>query len=79
MRRARGPPGQVWEALLQTCLIGLSKCNHGSLYIRGGRYGKNIISQFFYIYHDFTILSRFFVMLVLLFCLSSAAKLISLL
>ncbi len=40
---------------------------------RGGRYGKNIISQFF------LEISRFFVMLVLLFCLSSAAKIISLL
>uniref|UniRef100_A0A672P2K9 Uncharacterized protein n=1 Tax=Sinocyclocheilus grahami TaxID=75366 RepID=A0A672P2K9_SINGR len=35
---------------------------------RGGRYGKNIISQFFSGRSRFTILSRFFVMLVLLFC-----------
>ncbi len=42
---------------------------------RGGQYSKNIIMfLFFYI-----TISRFFVMLVLLFCLSSAAKIISLL
>ncbi len=44
---------------------------------RGGRYGKNIISIF--IFRHFTILSQFFVMLVLPVCLSSTAKLISLL
>ncbi len=42
---------------------------------RGGRYGKNIIL----IFRHFTILSQFFVMLVLPVCLSSTAKLISLL
>ncbi len=42
---------------------------------RGGRYGKNIIS----IFRHFTILSQFFVMLVLPVCLSSTAKQISLL
>ncbi len=40
----------------------------------GGRYGKNIISIF--IFRHFTILSQFFVMLVLPVCLSSTAKLI---
>ncbi len=44
---------------------------------RGGRSGKNIISILFF--RHFTILSQFFVMLVLPVCLSSTAKLISLL
>ncbi len=35
---------------------------------RGGQYGKNIISRFFLEKSRFTILSRFFVMLILLFC-----------
>ncbi len=41
---------------------------------RGGRYGKNI----YYYFRNITI-SQFFVMLILLLCLSSAAKIISLL
>ncbi len=44
---------------------------------RGGRYGKNIIYILFF--RHFMILSQFFVMLVLPVCLSSTAKLISLL
>ncbi len=39
-----------------------------TLQSRGGRYGKNIISRFILEISRFTILSRFFVMLVLLFC-----------
>ncbi len=43
--------------------------NMSKLWIRGGRYGKNIISRFsFFEISRFTILWRFFVMLVLLFC-----------
>ncbi len=48
------------------------------LALGGERYVKKYhITFFVFIY--ITILSRFFVMLVLLFCLSNAAKLISLL
>ncbi len=35
---------------------------------RGGRYVKNMISRFFLEISRFMVLSRFFVMLVLLFC-----------
>ncbi len=55
--------------LARPCYCWLSIISYQIHRIRGGRYGKNIIPCFFFQeISRFTILSRFFVMLVLLFC-----------